>query len=326
MNGEKPNWKSTALPGVFERRAQMLRLARNFFAVRSILEVETPALTKNGVSDPHIANLTTRLAARGDNTYFLHPSPEYAMKRLLASGMPDIYQICKVFRDHEIGDVHQPEFTMVEWYRHGAALDDIIAETCAFIIEVGETPSVAVDKYRYRDIFLDACHVDPLEADTGHLAECAERMVDTVTPELRQRIGTDRNAWLDLLMSHVVIPGLAPDRLSVIHHFPADQAALARLDPEEPEFAERFEVVLCGIELANGYRELTHAAEQRRRFNTDLDRRRAAGLPIMEPDQALLAALDHGLPECSGVAIGFDRLVMTTCGLKHISEAVSFAL
>ncbi len=326
MITDEVNWIPTAKRDVLERRAHMLQLAREFFAARSILEVETPALTGNGVSDPHIASLTTRVAARGDSPYFLHTSPEYAMKRLLASGAPDIYQICKVFRDHEIGARHQPEFTMVEWYRCGTTLDDIMAETCTFIREICKTPAVAVDQYRYRDILLDTCQVDPLEADAGQLANCAERMIETVTPDLRQRIGADRNAWLDLLMSHVVIPGLASDRLSVIHHFPANQAALARLDPNEPELAERFEVFFAGMELANGYRELTDAAEQRRRFESDLERRHTAGLPAIKPDQALLAALDHGLPECSGVAVGFDRLVMTACGLQHIDQAVSFAL
>lgn len=326
MTGADTNWRPTAAPGILERRAHMLRLAREFLTARSIIEVETPMLTNSGVSDPHIASLTARLAARGDRTYFLQTSPEYAMKRLLASGAPDIFQICKVFRDQEIGHLHQPEFTMVEWYRQGAMLDDMIEETCAFIIEVSETPSVPIEKFRYRDIFSDLCHIDPLEADAGHLADCAGRMISTMTPDLRQRLNADRNAWLDLLMSHVVVPGLAPDQLSVIHHFPADQAALARLDPAEPELAERFEIFLGGIELANGYRELTDAAEQRRRFSTDLDRRRTAGLPMMEADQGLLAALDFGLPECSGVAIGFDRLIMTACGLKHIDQVVSFAL
>jgi lysyl-tRNA synthetase class 2 len=320
------NWRPTAATGVLERRARMLRLARDFFAARSVIEVETPTLANSGVSDPHIASLTTQLAARGERPYFLHTSPEYAMKRLLASGSPDIYQICKVFRDQEIGPYHQPEFTMVEWYRQGATLDDMIEETCTFIIEVNETPSLPVEKYRSRDIFFNTCHVDPLEADTDRLANCAARMIDTMTPDLHQQLGADRNAWLDLLMSHVVMPGLTPDQLTVIHHFPADQAALARFDPEEPEFAERFEVFLNGIELANGYRELTDATEQRRRFNMDLEQRRAANLPLMAADQALLAALEHGLPECSGVAIGFDRLVMTACGLKHIDEVVSFAL
>jgi len=319
------SWKPTAATSVLERRAHMLRLARDFFAARSVIEVETPTLTNSGVSDPHIASLTTQPAACGERPYFLQTSPEYAMKRLLASGAPDIYQICKVFRDQEIGQHHQPEFTMVEWYRQGATLDDMIEETCTFIIEINETPSLTVEKYRYRDIFLNTCHVDPLEAETDHLANCAALMIDSMTPDLRQQLGTDRNAWLDLLMSHVVIPSLTPDQLTVIHHFPADQAALARFDPEEPEFAERFEAFLNGIELANGYRELTDPAEQRRRFNMDHEQRRASGLPIMEADQALLAALDHGLPECSGVAIGFDRLVMTACKLKHIDEAVSFA-
>lgn len=326
MTSDDRRWKPTASPVVLERRAQMLHRAREFFAARSILEVETPALTRSGVSDPHIGNLTTRLKTRGDHTCFLQPSPEYAMKRLLASGAPDIYQICKVFRDHEIGRVHQPEFTMVEWYRRGATLDNIIAETCTFIIEVSEKPPVTIDKYRYRDIFFDTCQIDPLAADEDTLADCAERMIDTLAPDLRQRIGADRNTWLDLLMSHVVTPRLEPGRLSVIHHFPADQAALARTDPNEPKLAERFEVFCDGFELANGYRELTDAGEQRRRFSVDLDQRRTANLPIIEPDQALLAALDHGLPECSGVAVGFDRLVMAACGLSHIDQAVSFAL
>jgi len=320
------NWKPAATLDILERRARMLRLAREFLAARSILEVETPVLANSGVSDPHIASLTTRLASRGDRPCFLQTSPEYAMKRLLAAGAPDIYQIGKVFRDHEIGRLHQPEFTMVEWYRHDATLDDMIEETCSFILKVSETPQVGVDRFRYRDIFLDTCRLDPFATDAGRLADCAERMIAAVTPDLRLRIGADANAWLDLLMSHVVMPGLAPDRLSVIHHFPASQAALARLDPAEPESAERFEIFLGGIELANGYRELTDAAEQRRRFDQDLAQRRAAGLARMEPDQALLAALEHGLPECSGVAVGFDRLVMTACGLEHIDQSVSFAL
>jgi len=151
-------------------------------------------------------------------------------------------------------------------------------------------------------------------------------MVATMTAELHEQLDADRNAWLDLLMSHVVVPGLATERLSVIHHFPADQAGLARLDPDEPEFAERFEVFFNNIELANGYRELTDAVEQRHRFTEDLSRRHDAGLTVMEPDRMLLAALESGLPECSGVAVGFDRLVMAACGLKHIKQAVSFAL
>ena len=325
LTGEDVNWRPSASLEVLERRAHMLGLARNFFAARSILEIETPALMPSGVTDPHIASLTTRLAARSDHSYYLQTSPEFAMKRLLASGVADIYQICKVFRDHEIGRMHQPEFTMVEWYRCGITLEEMITETCAFIIEVGETPSIGIDQYRYRDIFLATCDIDPLVADLDHLVDCAERMIDTLTADLRRQIGTDRNAWLDLLMCQVIMPGLAADRLSVIHHFPADQAALARLDPTEPGVAERFEIMFAGIELANGYRELTDVIEQQHRFSQDLQLRQAAGLPAMLPDQALLGALDHGLPECSGVAIGFDRLVMTTCGLSHIDQAVSFA-
>ncbi len=325
MSAADTHWRPTISPGVLEKRARMLARARDFFSARSILEIDTPALTISGVTDPHIASLTTNLSARSHQKRFLHTSPEYAMKRLLAAGAPDIYQICKVFRDHEIGAHHQPEFTLVEWYRHDATLDDIINETCAFIATVCDTIKIGVDQYRYRQIFLDTCQLDPLTAELDLLAEQATRLIDTVTPELGNSIGTDRNAWLDLLMSHVVTPGLAADRLSVIHHFPADQAALARFDPDEPELAERFEVFMGSLELANGYRELTDATEQRRRLKADLDQRRRANLPALEPDQALLAALDHGLPECSGVAVGFDRLVMTACGLKNIDQAVTFA-
>ena len=326
MTYSDANWQPAATIPVLERRARMLRLARDFFAARSIIEVETPALTRSGVTDPHIASLETRLAARGGQAWFLHTSPEYAMKRLLAAGAPDIFQICRVFRDREIGEMHQPEFTMVEWYRLGITLQDMFEETCAFIAEVRESPETPVDTFRYRDVFIAACQIDPHEAEADCLADCAERLIDGVTADLRRQIGTDPIAWQNLLMGHVVIPGLAPGRLSVIHHFPADQAALARLDPTDPDCAERFEVFLDGIELANGYRELTDVAEQRRRFAIDGERRRAAGLPAMEPDRALLAALESGLPDCSGVAIGFDRLVMSACGLERIDQAVSFAL
>lgn len=326
MNRSEEQWRPTSAPGVLERRARMLGLVREFFAARGVIEVETPALTSRGVSDPQIASLTTSLAADGGKTRYLHTSPEYAMKRLLAAGAPDIYQICRVFRDGEIGRLHQPEFTMVEWYRRGATLDDMIAETCAFITAVGEWDRLAIEKLGYRDVLRVACGIDPLTADAVELADCAARTTGIVSDGLRQAIGTDRTAWLDLLISHVVTPGFAPDRLTVLHHYPAEQAALARLDPADPALAERFEVFFGDIELANGYRELTDATEQRRRFAADGARRRAAGLPVMEPDHALLASLAAGLPECSGVALGFDRLVMTACGLPDIRQAVCFAL
>ncbi len=323
MSTDDAGWRPTAAPATLEQRARMLQLARAYFASRSVLEVDTPALTRHGVTDPHIAGLQTHVAACGDTPLYLHTSPEYAMKRLLAAGAPDIYQICKVFRDHEVGRLHQPEFTMIEWYRRGATLDAIIDDTVGLIRAIGGAAELPSRRYRYRDRFIDACGIDPLIAGAAELANAAEALIDT--GDLRRHIGSDRTAWLDLLLSHIVVPGLPADELSVIHHFPAPQAALARLDPADPATAERFEAFWTGVELANGYRELTDADEQRQRFAADGQRRGALGLPAIAPDHALLAALDNGLPECSGVALGFDRLVMIACGLHHIDQAVSFA-
>lgn len=324
MRPDDAGWRPTAVPVTLEQRAQMLQRARAFFASRSVLEVETPVLTRHGVTDPHIAGLQTRVAACGETPLSLHTSPEYAMKRLLAAGAPDIYQICKVFRDQEIGRLHQPEFTMIEWYRRGSTLDEIIDETTGLIRAITAIADLPSRRYRYRDRFADACGLDPLSAGTAELANAAEALIDT--GDLRRLIGDDRTAWLDLLMSHVVVPGLPADELSVIDHYPAPQAALARLDPADPATAERFETFWNGMELANGYRELTDAAEQRERFAADRRHRSALGLPDVTPDPALLAALDHSLPECSGVALGFDRLVMIACRLEHIDEVISFAL
>lgn len=332
MNGAIPDWRPTASLEILRQRAILLRETRNFFARLGLLEVETPVLSKAGSTDPNLSNVSCRLAALPKQDLYLHTSPEYAMKRLLAAGSPDIYQICKVFRDRELGSHHQPEFTMIEWYRLNVTLDEMIDETCALIRTLFESaiPRAGGDalgppaRYRYRTVFRDATGVDPLRPGPGELQQCAMRLTDRVTPEFASQLGTDKNAWLDFLMSHVVIPGLPKEKLVVVQHYPVEQAALARLDPDDPRFAERFEVFYAGLELANGYRELLDPDEQRRRFDADRERRAATGIEDMPIDNALLAAMDCGLPDCCGVAVGFDRIIMSIEKLPDIVKAISF--
>jgi lysyl-tRNA synthetase class 2 len=333
MSDAKPVWRPTASLEVLHLRANLLRETRRYFARRDVLEVETPVLTQAGTTDPNISNVRCRLATRPDKDFYLHTSPEYAMKRLLAAGCPDIYQICKVFRNGELGSQHQPEFTMIEWYRLNVTLEEMIDETCALIHGLFEfaVPEDADDgrlgtpaRYHYRTAFRDATGLDPLSAGTDDLQQCAARLTNSITPEFAGQLGVDANAWVDFLMSHVVIPGLPDEKLVVVDAYPADQAALARLDPDDPRFAERFEVFYGGLELANGYRELLDAEEQRRRFEADRARRELAGSEDIPIDNALLAALDSGLPDCCGVALGFDRIVMSIEKLPTIVQAISF--
>lgn len=331
MSHRDDGWRPSASLEVLETRAELLRAARVFFAARDVLEVETPALAECGVTDPHIAGLTVRLAARPDRDYFLQTSPEYAMKRLLAAGSPDIYQVCRVFRDGELGRRHQPEFTMIEWYRRGFSLDEMIDETCLFIATLfaaapASPAPASTTRYRYASLFEHATGLDPLQAELDELRRRARELAPDLSDELERQLGDRRSQWLDLLMSHAVVPGLPDDALTAVHHYPAAQGALARRDPDDPRCAERFEVFYGGTELANGYRELTDPAEQLARFAADRDNRAAAGLPDMQADPLLLAALEHGLPECGGVAVGFDRVLMCALGAETIDAVIGFPL
>ncbi|MBA7712825.1 Elongation factor P--(R)-beta-lysine ligase [subsurface metagenome] len=308
----------------------MLRAAHAFFAVNTVLEVETPALSFAATSDPNIENVRCRLRPREPEPLYLHTSPEAFMKRLLAAGSPDIYQICKVFRDGESGSRHQPEFTLIEWYRKAYDLNAMIQETCDLIMALGSAVNVASPRchhHRYRDVFKQATQIDPLDSSIEQLANCANRLFpNAIDRKLTEQLGDDRNAWLDLLMSHIVIPGLEQDTIASISHYPATQAALARLDPDDDSVAERFEVFYRGHELANGYRELLDAGEQRRRFETEQQIRRDKRLPAVPADEDLIAALAHGMPDCAGVAVGFDRLIMAFLGFPDIRQVQSFAL
>lgn len=301
----------------------MLTAAREFFRALNVLEVDIPALAPTTVTDPHIASLQVESGSLPGKRLFLHTSPEFGMKRLLAAGSPDIYQLGKVYRDGERGRHHQPEFTLLEWYRRDFDLPAMAAETCALIrtlAAVAGIPPEVAPNLSYRDAFMQHAGLDPLTAGVTELQNCAERLAGSAPPALADV----RDDWLDLLLSQVVAPRLPADALTVLSHYPASQAALARLAPADDRVAERFEVFWRGVELANGYRELNDAAEQQRRFAADCERRRVLGLPAVEPDSALLDALAAGLPDCCGVAVGFDRVAMLGIGCDRLEDVVSF--
>ncbi len=284
------------------------------------MEVDTPALSHAGASDPHIESF--RLNLRGSGLY-LHTSPEYPMKRLLAAYACDCYQIAKVFRVDESGGQHNPEFTMLEWYRLGYDHHALMRELLALIEATlrGERELAEAVKLSYAEAFGRYAGIDPHRADTAALAACAD------AHGLELPAGLERDALLDALIAMVVAPAFPSDRLTLVYDFPASQAALARVARREGiEVAERFELFWGALELANGFHELTDAKEQRRRFEQDNRRRRAMGLVEVAPDENLLLALESGLPACAGVALGIDRLLMSALAADHIDEVLSFPL
>lgn len=298
----------------------MLDAARRFFAERGVLEVDTPLLSRTTVSDPHIESVTVNLSRRP--RYFLQTSPEFYMKRLLAAGYPDIYQVCKAFRDGESGRRHSPEFTLVEWYRLGYGLRQIMEETSAFIAALIDPRRVTrpPEFIEYHDAFRRYARVDPQRSPVASLAGAVD-----ADGHLAASLGDDRDAWLDLLLTQRVIPRFAGGRLTVLYHYPANQAALARLCPGNAAVADRFEVFYADLELANGFVELADANEQAQRFERDRAVRRARGQPARPVDRRLIAALETGLPECAGVAVGFERLLMISEMRDDIREVQAFA-
>ena len=299
----------------------MLASARDFFARRGVLEVETPLLSAAAVSDPQLESLATRIAGL-PSEFYLHTSPEYAMKRLLAAGSGDIYQICKVFRDAERGRWHNPEFTMIEWYRLGfndAALMDEVEALVAQLL-APQRPLEAAERLSYSAALERHAGVDAHRSSDAELSAAAQAHGIVCDARL------DRDATLDLLMGLVVGPKLGRDRPCFICDYPASQAALARVKPGLPAVAARFELYLDGVELANGFHELQDAAEQRRRFTQDLKVRAERGLPLRPLAERWLAALEAGLPECAGVALGFDRLVALALSADALAGALAFTI
>ena len=313
------DWRPSASPERLRQRAALLRRVREFFAARAVIEVDTPLVVNAPVSDVHIHSATVRLGS-GAPPLFLNTSPEYAMKRLLAAGSGDIYQICHVVRGMERGRLHNPEFTLIEWYRAGFSLGQLMDEVEALVRALlGAAAPAASERVSYRDAFLRELALDPLTAPDTALAQAAQPLA------LTAGAAASRDDWLELLMGAVVGPRLGRDALTFVHDYPASQAALARLDPADPRVAQRFELYCTGIELANGFHELAAAVEQRARFEQDNTRRRLLGLPEFPLDERLLAALP-ALPDCVGVALGFDRTLMLAAGATHIEEVLPFPI
>lgn len=306
-------------------RAHLLRRLRQFFLDRGVLEVETPLLSSAANSDPHIESFASRYRGVGDldNSHlYLHTSPEFAMKRLLAAGSGPIYQLCKTFRNGESGRLHNPEFTMLEWYRPGFDHHQLMDEVDALLryLMDGQRDLATTRRTSYRELFQRELNIDPFNASEEVLELCAERNGIEI---VAKQMGCDE--WLDLLMSHLIEPRLGINGPDFIHDYPASQASLARVSGD-PAVAERFELYLDGVELANGFHELTDAEEQRRRFSADLDARGKTGLEQAALDERLLAALSSGLPDSAGVALGFDRLIMAVTGVKTIDEVITFPI
>lgn len=321
------DWRPTAEIETLRQRAQLIARVRTFFAQRDVLEVETPVLGHGGSTDVHLAALSTwALTPAGDERLWMQTSPEFAMKRLLAAGSGPIYQLARCFRDGEVGGRHNIEFTMLEWYRPGFSLDDLINETAALAHVVHPAiaggASQAPRRRRYRELFRSLLDVDPFTSELAELRRLAGEKGGLDMGD------SDRNGCLDLLMGLVIEPTLGRDGLDVVVDYPASQAALAQRhrDPQDGHWvASRFELYLDGVELANGYDELTDATEQAARFHADNAARRELGLPEVDVDHRLVAALAKGLPEGSGVALGLDRLIQLSLNKKSVAEVMAFA-
>lgn len=316
------DWQPAATFDALRLRARLYATIRTFFAERAVLEVETPVLSQAGNTDPNIASFSLQFSGRTDGatrTRWLRTSPEYPLKRLLAAGLGDCYELGRVFRDGEAGGRHNPEFTMLEWYRvgwdHDRLVDEVATLVQAALALVGR--SATMQRISFRKLYLQRLQVDPFVAGDATL-RAALGDID-IDPR-----GLVRDDWLDLLMTHRLQPAFDPDQLLVVHDYPASQCALARIRADDPPVAERFEVYLGPLELANGYHELGDASEQRARFERDLDVRRERGTAAPSLDERLLSALQAGLPGCAGVALGIDRLLMAMMGSDRIADVLAF--
>ena len=312
-----------------QARARLLAALREFFAERGVLEVETPLLGPATGTDPYIDSFPVPIA--DGRVCYLQTSPEFGMKRLLAAGSGSIYQICKVFRAAESGRLHNPEFTMLEWYRPGFSIEQLMDEVGELLLATvpgcGSTCSdknkEAIPRFSYRYLFQQHLNLDPHRANLEQLAETA-RCFDLIGAD-ESSTPLDKTAYLQRLMTMVIEPRLP--EFCFVYDYPAEQCALARIKTDDTgaPVARRFELYGRGMELANGYDELTDAIEQRRRFEADLKRRRAEGRPLYPIDEPFLAALDT-MPSCAGVALGVDRLLMLITNAKSINEVLNFSM
>ena len=308
------DWQPSASIDALKKRAQCFSKVREFFNARGYLEVETPVLGQYGVTDLYLTNITACVHGK---TRYLQTSPEYHMKRLLASGSGPIFQLARVFRDDELGRWHNPEFTLLEWYQididHHQLMDEI---DLLLHMVLGVQPMI---RKTYQQVFLDKCALDPFATNITELKLALTRFkLNNVLPDAE----TDLDQYLFLLMSHVIEPSLQNYSSPVaVYDWPVSQASLARI---QDNAASRFEVYYGGVELANGFHELTDPALQDQRFMQEADKRKSNNLPEMLPDPAFIQALQHGLPACSGVALGLDRLLAVASGYTCIARCMAF--
>lgn len=314
-------WMPSASMEQLKRRAAVLATIRQFFLKRNVLEVDTPAMSHATVTDVHLHTFKTQFVGPGyaeGKTLYLMTSPEFHMKRLLAAGSGAIYQICKSFRNEEAGRYHNPEFTMLEWYRPGFDHHNLMDEMEALLTLILSTPSAV--KMTYQQAFLTVLGVCPLEASMAELKVVAAALGLSGIAEKEQ----DRDTLLQLLFSIGVEGNIGKEAPAFVYDFPASQAALAKINQQDPRVADRFEVYFKGIELANGFHELDNAQEQLARFEEDNHKRLEMGLSEQPIDHHLIAAIDAGFPACAGVALGIDRLIMLALKQDHIDKVTTF--
>lgn len=308
------SWQPSASLELLKTRAKLMAQIRAFFTQRDYLEVETPVMARHGVTDVYLSNIKAQFRKQ---EYSLQTSPEYHMKRLLAAGSGPIFQLARVFRDDELGRWHNPEFTLLEWYQLGIDHHQLMDEVDSLLQLILQTKPML--RKTYQQAFLEACAIDPFICSIKEL-QCILQyhdLANVLAPDEQ-----DRDQYLFLLMSSVVEPFLGKEKVPVaVYHFPASQAALAQVNDN---VAERFEIYFKGVELANGFHELTHVTAQSDRFNQDLKQRQDKGLEMPVPDPWLLSALTHGLPVCSGVALGLDRLFALAVNVGSIADIMAF--
>lgn len=318
---EQENWQPSASIENLLARAKIIAEIRRFFTDRGLLEVETPVLSEFGVTDVHLSTFNTTFispTAEKSKALWLSTSPEYHMKRLLAAGSGPIFQLCHVFCNEEAGQRHNPEFTMLEWYRPHFDMYRLINEVDDLLQQILDCKPT--ESLSYQFVFQEYVGLDPLSAEKAELVAKAKQY------HLQQAEQEDRDTLLQFLFSTVVEPNIGKENPVAVYHFPATQAALAQISSEDHRVAERFEFYYKGLELANGFHELTDVNEQLHRFEQDNVQRQKMGLPQRQIDKRLLGALQAGVPNCSGIALGVDRLLMIALGANAIHEVMAFGI
>jgi lysyl-tRNA synthetase class 2 len=321
-------WQPSGSVESLVKRAKILAEIRQYFTTEKVLEVETPTISPSTVTDVHLEAMRTvhtNPQSVKKTHLFLQTSPEYYMKRMLCAGFPSIFQITKCYRDDEVGRYHNPEFTMLEWYRLGFSMNELLNEVDTILRLVLDTP--VCEKATYSELFVKYLGLDvKSDSDVKVVSICKTLGYENIVPsDFKDKLSLiDRDMLLQLLFCERIERKIGIDRPIAVTNFPASQASLAKIDPSDPWFSLRFEFYYQGIELANGFEELDDADEQRTRFILDNKQRKESGLELKPQDVKFLSALGVGLPKCSGVALGIDRLLMIALGKKHISEVLSF--